>query len=150
MLQIESNTSVSKGGCYVVASIFGLLALSMLRQHDFHQQPAQGWQYLLLIVLCGVVPPLAYASTLKRYRLTIDDDELLLEQVAGPVLVLQPMRTLLRWRVFRTQGRYSVGETLYLRFRQGDAVHINSMEYARFEEIVALLRARYAGKQQEE
>lgn len=148
VLHIESNNGFSKFGCYLLAGLFGFCGLLMLRQHDFQQQPAQGWLYLLFIVLIGVVPPLAYASSLKRYRLRIDHETLLLEQLPATVLAQQPMHTLLRWSATRNQGRYGVGETLYLRFRQGDAVRINSLEYEDFTKVVTFLQARYPRKQQ--
>lgn len=143
MLQIESNNGFSRFGCYLLAGLAGFGGLLMLRQHDFQQQPGQGWLYLLLIVLIGMVPPLAYASSLKRYRLSLDHETLLLERLPGTVLARQPMPSLLRWGVTRPQGRPGLGEILYLRFRQGDAVHIHSVEYDDLGKAVQWLWARY-------
>ncbi|MCC3156547.1 hypothetical protein LJ737_04815 [Hymenobacter sp. 15J16-1T3B] len=146
MLQIESNNGFSKFGCYLLAGLCGLCGLLMLRQHNFHQQPGQGWLYLLLIVLVGVVPPLVCASALKRYRLSIDHEMLLLELLPATVLAQQPMQTLQRWEVSKPGRGYSVGEILTLGFRQGDPVRIYSAEYGDFSQLVSFLQSHYPAK----
>lgn len=143
MVEAESNNGFVKGSCYLLTQLMVGPAIMMLWTHDFRQQPAQGWGYLLLIILIGVVPPLWYASTLRRYRLTLTSQELLLEQLPATVLTRRPMPSLLRWGVYRPQGRYSAGEVLYLRFRQGDTVRINAVEYEDFQQLVNFLQNQF-------
>jgi hypothetical protein len=147
MIQIESNNTITKLGCYVLIGMSVLLCCIILSSIEPGKPAGEAWQGVLLVIFIGIVPIKWYLTTLKTRRVTITEQDFTLEQLPDKVLTCQPMNTLVRWWIAQHPKRSSAGRYLHLDFKYGSRVVLLGIEYTDFDKVLDYLTVQYKAKQ---
>lgn len=147
MIQIESNNTFTKLGCYVLIGMSVLLCCIILSSIEPGKPAGEAWQGVVLVVLIGIVPINWYLTTLKRYRVTVTEQDFTFEQLPDKILACQPMNTLVRWWITQHPRQSSTGRSLHLDFKYSSRVVLLGIEYSHFNKLLDHLTVHYKSKQ---
>ncbi|OON68364.1 hypothetical protein [Hymenobacter sp. CRA2] len=146
MLQAESTNRSTKISCYFVALLLWATCLLGLGSGNARTEPSQVWGTVLLVGLL-TVPLLAYAASLKQYRVAIDAERFQLLQLPATVLAEHPMSTLMGWWSVRVTSRGTTAEMLHLDFKHGSRIRIAAADYSNYEVLERFLHQHFNAKQ---
>jgi hypothetical protein len=145
-IQLESDNTITKLGCYLCMAASLIICFFIVVNAEAGHKNSQTWGWIFIVLLVGVVPPRYYLSTLKCHRITVTEQEFVLEQLPAKVLSRQSMDTLVGWWIVTIPGEGSMGRGLHFDFKHGDRVYLQSLEYKGFDKLVEYMQTHFLQK----